>query len=55
MVFLWFIIPFFILMVFVGNRHQRNEEDSDHTHSDPLHEDEEGFERDESGNEGAKA
>jgi hypothetical protein len=47
MVFLWFIIPFFIIMVFVGTRHQKEEEDSGHTHSDPLYQDQEGFEGDE--------
>jgi hypothetical protein len=55
MVFLWFIIPFFVPMVLVGTRHQREEEDSGQTHSDPLYEDEEGFEGDEEGNEGDKA
>jgi hypothetical protein len=44
MVFFWFIIPFFILMVLVGTMHQRKEEDSGHTLSDPLYESEEGLE-----------
>jgi hypothetical protein len=45
MVFFWFIIPFLVLMVLVGNRHQREE----------GNEDEGGFEEDEEGNEGGKA
>jgi hypothetical protein len=49
MSFLWFMVPFFILTVWVGNRHEREEEDSGHSHSDPLYEDEEGLEGDESG------
>jgi hypothetical protein len=52
---LGFIIPFFILMVLVRTRHQREEEDSGHTLSDPLYEDEKGFKRYEEGNEGGKA
>jgi hypothetical protein len=58
MVFFWFIIPFLVLMVLAGNRHQREEEDSGHSHDEPQYEDGEGFEEDqegEEGNEGAKA
>jgi hypothetical protein len=58
MVFFWFIIPFLVLMVLAGNRHQREEEDSGHSHDDPEYEDGEGFEEDEEGeegNEGGKA
>jgi hypothetical protein len=55
MVFFWFIIPFLVLMVLVGTRHQREEEDSGHSHDDPQYEDGEGFEEDEEGNEGGKA
>jgi hypothetical protein len=47
MVFFWFIIPFLVLMVLVGTRHQREEEDSGHSHDDPQYEDGEGFEEDE--------
>jgi hypothetical protein len=47
MVFLWFIIPFLVLMVLSTNRHQREEEDSGHSHDDPEYEDGEGFEEDE--------
>lgn len=36
-------------MVLVGNRHEREEEDSGHYHNDPLYEDEEGLEEDEGG------
>jgi hypothetical protein len=53
--FLLVIIPFFILMVLVGTRHQREEEDSGHAHDDPQYEDDEGFEEDKEGNEGGKA
>jgi hypothetical protein len=43
-------------VVLVGNKHQREEEDGGHTHSNPLYEDEEGFEGgNEKGNEGGKA
>jgi hypothetical protein len=44
-----FVLLFLILMVFVGNRHAREEEDSGHSHSDPLYEDGEGLEGDEGG------
>jgi len=47
MFFLWFLLPFFILMVLVGNRHEREEVDSGHSLSDPLYEDEGGFDGDE--------
>jgi hypothetical protein len=42
-------------MVLVGTRHQREEEDSGDTHSDPQYEIEEWFEEDEEGNEGGQA
>jgi hypothetical protein len=37
---------FLILMVFVGNMHEREEEDSGHSHNDPLYEDGGGLEGD---------
>jgi hypothetical protein len=49
------IIPFLVLMVLVGNRHWREEEDSGHSHDEPQYEDGERFEEGEEGNEGAKA
>jgi hypothetical protein len=45
MVFFWFINPFLVLMVLVGNSYQREE----------GNEDEGGFEEDEEDNEGGKA
>lgn len=38
--FLWFLLPFLVLMVLSGGRHEREEEYSGH--SDLLYEDEEG-------------
>ena len=38
--FLWFLLPFLVLMVLARGRHDREEEYSGH--SDPLYEDEEG-------------
>jgi hypothetical protein len=49
MIFLWFVLLLFILMVLVGNRHEREEEDNCHSHSDLLYEDEEGLEGAEGG------
>jgi len=43
------MVPFFILMVLVGNRHEREEEDSGHSYSYPLYEYKEGLEGDECG------
>jgi hypothetical protein len=48
------MVLFLILMVLVGNMHEREEEDNGHSHSEPLYEYEEGFEGDESDNEGGK-
>jgi hypothetical protein len=58
MVFFWFIIPFSVLKFLARNRHQREDEDSGHSHDNPEYEDGEGFEEDEEaeeGNEGGKA
>ena len=52
MVFFWFIIPFLVCMILARNMHQREEEDSGHSHDDPQYEDGEGFEEDEEGEEG---
>jgi hypothetical protein len=53
MVFFWFIIHVLVLMVFVGRRHQREEDDSGDSHDDPQYEVDEGFEEEE-GNVGRK-
>ena len=47
MFFLWFFLPFLVLMVLFGNRHVNEEDDSGHSHSDPdypMNEGEEGGE-----------
>jgi hypothetical protein len=48
------MVPFFMLMVLVGNRHMREEENNGHSHSEPLYKDEESLEEDERGKEGGK-
>lgn len=45
MLFLWCLLPFLVLMVLVGNRRVNEEEDSGHSHSDPMNEGEESGER----------
>ena len=50
MVFFWFIIPSLVLMVRLGRRHQREDDDSGDSHDDPQYEVGEGFEE-EAGNE----
>jgi hypothetical protein len=55
MVFFWFIIPFLVLMVMVGRRHRREEDDSGDSHNDPQYEVGEGFEEEEQRNEEGNA
>jgi hypothetical protein len=52
MVYLWFIIPFLVLMVLMGRRLQGEEEDSGDSHDDPQYEAREEFEEEEGNEEG---
>jgi hypothetical protein len=58
MFFLWFFLPFLVLMVLFGNRHVNEEDDSGHSHSDPdypMNEGEEGGEGDDNEVDSGKA
>jgi hypothetical protein len=52
MVFFWFIIPFLVLIVRLGRRHRREDDDSGDSHDDPQYEVGEGFEEKEGNEEG---
>jgi hypothetical protein len=58
MFFLWFFLPFLVLMVLFGSRHVNEEYDSGHSHSDPnypMNEGEEGGEGDDNEVDSGKA
>jgi hypothetical protein len=58
MFFLWFFLPFLVLMVLFGSRHVNEEDDSGHSHSDPdypMNEGEEGGEGDDNEVDSGKA
>jgi hypothetical protein len=58
MFFLWFFLPFLVLMVLFGSRHVNEEDDSGHSHSDPdypMNEGEEGSEGDDNEVDSGKA